>query len=170
MNTIKNGSSLGPWWRGQKGEYWVLAQGLLCLGFMLLPVSSLPALADLPAPWHYGRWLVASSLGLLALVLMLGGSQALGKNLTPLPHPKTESELVTTGIYAWVRHPLYSSLIFLALAYGIGRSSWIHLLGALVLFVFFDQKAHREEQWLQAKFPSYADYQTQVKKLIPGLY
>jgi protein-S-isoprenylcysteine O-methyltransferase Ste14 len=36
----------------------------------------------------------------------LAGARDLGRNLTPLPEPKPGGELVTTGVYARVRHPL----------------------------------------------------------------
>ncbi|MEN9206884.1 MAG: isoprenylcysteine carboxylmethyltransferase family protein, partial [Gloeomargarita sp. GMQP_bins_14] len=94
----------------------------------------------------------------------------LGENLTPLPHPKDTGQLVTTGVYGWVRHPIYSSVIFLALAYACWRGSWTHFLGTAGLLLFFDRKAAQEERWLQEKFPTYQTYRQRVKKLIPGVY
>jgi hypothetical protein len=37
MNQLKDWGFSTQWWRGEKGEYWVIAQGLLFLGFILLP-------------------------------------------------------------------------------------------------------------------------------------
>ena len=47
---------------------------------------------------------------------------------------------------------------------------WLTLLWALVLLVFFDIKSRREEAWLLARFPAYADYQRRVRKLLPFIY
>ncbi|MGB3205820.1 MAG: isoprenylcysteine carboxylmethyltransferase family protein, partial [Crinalium sp.] len=94
----------------------------------------------------------------------------LGGQLTPLPYPKQEGELVKSGIYSLVRHPIYSGVILAAISWAIFQMSFSHLLAAGVLFVFFDIKANREEAWLSQKYPDYPEYREKVKKLIPGLY
>ena len=43
-------------------------------------------------------------------------------------------------------------------------------IGAIVLLLFFDIKARKEEAWLSHKFPEYDAYRSNVKKLIPWLY
>ena len=43
-------------------------------------------------------------------------------------------------------------------------------LWAALLLVFFDIKSRREEAWLVARFPAYADYRRRVRKLIPFIY
>ena len=48
--------------------------------------------------------------------------------------------------------------------------SWVHLVGSIGLFVFFDAKSKTEEVWLTEKFSDYADYANAVKKLIPWIY
>jgi len=47
---------------------------------------------------------------------------------------------------------------------------WMTLVYAVVLMVFFDLKARREERWLREEVPGYADYQKRVHRLIPFLY
>ncbi|MCS7032203.1 MAG: isoprenylcysteine carboxylmethyltransferase family protein, partial [Gloeomargarita sp. SKYG116] len=145
-------------------EYWVIGQAVVSVGFLLLPVGRIE---PFPQPL---RWGGAAVLGSIAAILGSAGIWQLGENLTPLPQPKEGGQLVTTGVYRWVRHPIYSSVIFLALAYAVWRASWTHLLGTGMLFLFFDRKAAQEEAWLTAKFPEYETYRQQVKKLIPGLY
>ncbi|MCS6960563.1 MAG: methyltransferase [Pseudanabaenaceae cyanobacterium SKYGB_i_bin29] len=49
--------------------------------------------------------------------------------------------MITTGLYSFVRHPIYSGVIFLALAYALWLANISHLVGVLVLFIFFDHKA-----------------------------
>jgi protein-S-isoprenylcysteine O-methyltransferase Ste14 len=94
----------------------------------------------------------------------------LGRSLTPLPYPREDGQLVQSGVYSIVRHPLYSGLIFAALSWAVFQFSLSHLVGAVILFIFFDAKARREEAWLSEKYQEYPNYQERVKKLIPGLY
>ena len=74
------------------------------------------------------------------------------------------------GVYGLVRHPIYTAVILLALGYALAFNSVLAVLGALVLFIFFDSKARREELWLMEKYPDYGNYRKQVKKLLPGIY
>ena len=170
MNQLKEWGFSTQWWRGEKGEYWVIAQVVLFIGFTLLPVYPAIALDNLSPIWKYADWGITGTFGLIALLLLLLGSRELGKNLTPLPHPKEDGELVTGGVYALVRHPIYSGVIFLAIAYSFWQLSLSHAIGAIVLLLFFDIKARKEESWLSNKFSDYDQYRSQVKKLIPWIY
>jgi protein-S-isoprenylcysteine O-methyltransferase Ste14 len=158
------------WRSGERGEYWVLLQGVLVVGFVLLPIYR-------PVGWRINSlgllhlcWGLSAVLGLVAFWFILKGLIDLGGNLTPLPYPKDEGKLVRLGVYGIVRHPLYSGLIFAALSWAVFQLSLSHLVAVAVLFVFLDAKARKEEVWLTQKYPEYSDYQQQVKKLIPGLY
>lgn len=155
-------------WKGERGEYWVLLQALLLLGYVLLPIYR-PDWLTIQPPLLYGIWTLAGLLFLLAVIFIGKGLIDLGRNLTPLPYPKQEGELVQTGIYAIVRHPLYSGVILAAKAYAIGQLSLSHFV-AMLLFVFFNFKANQEETWLSEKYSGYFDYRQRVKKLIPWVY
>lgn len=156
-------------WRGGKGEYWVLGQVLLVLVFFELPAYQ-PAEWVPAAPQVYLIWAIAATLGLLAVGLLLRGLIDLGQSLTPLPYPREEGQLVQTGAYQWVRHPVYSGLILGALSWATYQVSLSHLLGAIFLCVFLNAKASTEERWLSQKYPGYEDYRQRVKKLIPGVF
>lgn len=164
------GFSLEGWRTGNKGEYWFIAQALLITVFPFLPVYRPTWLEINSANLLYFTWGIAAVLGLSALVFLGKGLLDLGKQLTPLPYPKENGELVQTGIYSLVRHPLYSGLIFLTLSWAIFQMSLTHLFAVLILFIVLNAKASKEEGWLSEKFPEYAEYQQRVKKLIPLLY
>lgn len=170
MKLLSNWGFSSESWKGSRGEYWVLLQAMLMVGYLLLPVYR-PAVLEplLQPPLIYAVWAVAGLLFLLAALLVVRGLIDLGDSLTPLPYPRDEAELVQTGVYGLVRHPLYSGIIIAAKAYAIGQLSLSHLIATPVLFVFFNLKASREEIWLQAKHPAYTDYQQRVKKLIPWI-
>lgn len=158
------------WRSGERGEYLVLLQGALLIGFVLLPVYRPASWAIDSALFLALRWGITALLGLGASVLIIKGLLDLGRNLTPLPYPKEKGELVQSGVYDIVRHPLYSGLIFAALSWSAFQLSLSHLIAAAILFAFFDTKARKEEAWLTEKYPEYLDYQQRVKKLIPGVY
>ncbi|OKH21508.1 methyltransferase family protein [Chroogloeocystis siderophila] len=157
------------WRNNQRGEYWVLAQVFLILSFLGLPVYQ-PAIINKSSNLIYFVWAVAFGLGLVATIFLLKGLRDLGSNLTPLPYPKNEGQLVQTGVYHIVRHPLYSGVILAALSWTVFALSLSHLVGSVILFAFFDAKARKEEAWLTQKYPDYPDYCQRVKKLIPGIY
>jgi protein-S-isoprenylcysteine O-methyltransferase Ste14 len=158
------------WWRGDRGEYWVVAQGVLLLVFALIPPNT-PSFIDFCLSiLVYASWILTVVFSILAIVFLGRSLFELGQNLTPLPHPREEGQLVKTGIYGLVRHPMYSGVIYLALAYASWQMSWVHLVGSIVLFVFFDAKSRKEEVWLTDKFSDYSNYSISVKKLIPWIY
>jgi len=69
-----------------------------------------------------------------------------------------------------VRHPLYSGILFMAFGWSLYANSFVGLAFDVLLLVFFDRKAAREEAWLAEKFPDYAAYRRRVKKLVPWIY
>lgn len=159
----------GPWWRGERGEWLVAFQFVLFALIAFAPAR----LSGWPA-WPQPLATIATWLGLGLMVagaaLALGGVFRLGPNLTALPYPKDCSELVQTGAYGIVRHPIYSGLILGSFGIGLWRHGGLTLLYALALFVFFDFKSRLEERWLAEKFAEYPAYRERVKKLVPGLY
>lgn len=170
MNTkSRHKTSPLPWWKGARGEWYVVAQGAFFLLVVVGPRtwSGIPAWA---APFtRIGVW-SGSVLLVFGGLLALAGATKLGANLTPLPYPKDEAVLIETGPYRLVRHPIYGGVILMAFGWGLGVNSWLTLGYALLLFIFLDIKSRREEQWLREKFPGYAGYQKRVRKLIPYLY
>ncbi|WP_205370645.1 isoprenylcysteine carboxylmethyltransferase family protein [Thermoleptolyngbya sp. PKUAC-SCTB121] len=163
------GFSREDWWQGKKGEYWVILQAVLLLGLLILPTVPVPGLVIEP-PLRYGLWAIAALCALTAAIFLGKGLLDLGQSLTPLPYPREDGQLVQTGVYRIVRHPIYSGVIFAVLAIALYRLSGTHLLAALVFFIFFNAKAAKEEAWLQEKYPDYVEYKTRVKRLIPWLY
>ena len=107
---------------------------------------------------------------ILGIIIALIAAINLGKNLTPLPRPKDNAELVQAGLYRWVRHPIYFGVIVLSLGWGLIQQSTLVWLYVVIIAIFFDIKSRKEERWLVERFPAYADYQGRVRKLIPWIY
>ncbi|AOR70881.1 isoprenylcysteine carboxyl methyltransferase [Burkholderia stabilis] len=95
----------------------------------------------------------------------------LGTNWSVSVTLKENHELVRTGPYALVRHPIYTGcLIALAGAALIG-GEWRGVIGVLLVFASLAYKVRVEESWLTGYFgPAYAQYRREVAALIPGFY
>lgn len=158
-----------PWWKGSRGEWYVVAQGFVFLLVAFGP-PSLPGMPAWPAPWSGLAAILGALLILAGGLLALAALLHLGSNLTPLPYPKDDAVLVESGAYGLVRHPIYSGLIFASLGWGLWVHGGLTISYALLLFILFDLKSRKEESWLRAKFPDYAAYQQRVRKLIPFIY
>jgi protein-S-isoprenylcysteine O-methyltransferase Ste14 len=150
-----------------KGAWYVVIQAILIglilfgpQGYALVSVESLKTTLQSSG----------IAIGLLACLIMVIAAINLGKNLTPLPCPKDDAELVQTGLYRFVRHPIYFGVLLVALAWLFIFPGIYVLAYAIGLFFLFDLKARREEIWLVERFPAYRAYQAKVKKLIPAIY
>lgn len=111
-----------------------------------------------------GLVLVALGVG---IVLVAGAG--LGRTLTPSPIPKADGQLVTTGVYSLVRHPIYSGLLVLGVGLVVIGASWLHLLAWVALLSVFMTKSRFEERMLADQYPDYEAYAARVGRLVPGI-
>ena len=114
-----------------------------------------------------GALLIALGAALAAAGLV--GLRA-GDALTAAPHPRDAARLVDAGAYRMVRHPIYGGLVLGAVGWALLRESLAALLGAAVLFIFFDLKRRREEEWLAERFAGYEAYRVRTRRLIPLIW
>jgi protein-S-isoprenylcysteine O-methyltransferase Ste14 len=114
---------------------------------------------------------VGLALMLVGGVLVVLGGVQLGSSLTPFPAPRAGGELSAAGVYAHARHPMYGGGILIALGWAILFGSVVGLVLTVVLAVFFELKARREEAWLVDHYPEYDEYRRQTRrKLLPWIY
>jgi protein-S-isoprenylcysteine O-methyltransferase Ste14 len=152
-----------------RGEWYVIIQ-LILLALIVFGPRNLPNSNGWPTPWDTVGVILGLIFGLLGGLLGLAGVMSLGSNLTAVPHPKDDASHVQSGAYKFVRHPIYSGIILAAIGFAFVTNGTLTFLYILILFLFFDIKSRREEEWLTEKFPTYPAYQKQVRKLIPFIY
>ena len=106
-------------------------------------------------------------LGILIIVIssifILVAIKDLGRNLSPLPRPITNSNLVTSGIYRFTRHPMYYSLISISFGVFLTKLSIYYLCLTISLALLIKIKINLEEKYLKYKFKNYFDYKNVVK-------
>jgi protein-S-isoprenylcysteine O-methyltransferase Ste14 len=115
-------------------------------------------------PWRTG-------LGLLLFVLGLGcaiwARLHIGRNWGTPMSQKDEPELVTSGPYRVVRHPIYTGI----LVAGVGTAvalSWLWLIAMVLVGIYFVYSATVEERYLTEQFPdTYPEYKRSTKMLVP---
>lgn len=151
--------SLGP-----RGEGWVLIQGVLLVVVAAAGWSLGP---DWSGPLRLAGIVVGIVLITGGIVLAFRGVIDLGGALTPLPRPRDGAELIVTGAYAFVRHPIYGGLILAAFGWAIVQASIVAVALAVALAAFLRVKSAREEAWLEQRFPAYAAYRARTRRLIP---
>jgi protein-S-isoprenylcysteine O-methyltransferase Ste14 len=149
-----------------RGGWWVLAQVPVMLGALVAPLL-----------WGAGSFdganaiqLTGAALTALGTLLAIAGLASLGGALTPFPRPLARARLRQSGVYAWVRHPVYGGVILASLGWSMAWLSLPGILFCVVVVLFFDRKSAFEERLLRARFPEYAGYARRVRKLLPWIY
>ena len=118
---------------------------------------------------NHDLWLGAAGLGLFAcgLALAVWARRYLGQNWGMPMSEKLDPELVTTGPYGRVRHPIYSGII-LAMVGTAVAIGWYWLIAVAVLGSYFVYSAVMEERYMTDCFPdTYPAYKRSTKMLIP---
>ena len=108
---------------------------------------------------------------LVSIVINLLARQELARNWSPLAGTSVEQSLIKSGIYAHIRHPIYTSGILISLGLALVTSS----LGGLALFILaviaFVVRINAEEKALLAKFGvEYQEYAQKTGALLPKLH
>src|ERR1700722_17715221 len=152
-----------------------VASRLLRVLIFLIAIALL-SIQRIPLPWIYVQlWpnsLLTSWLGaaitIAGLLFAVWARAYLGSNWSRSVTIKQGHELITTGPYAVVRHPIYTGILtgFLGMAIAISQVRGFIVL--VLIFVAFLIKLRMEEQWMRSQFgETYATYARQTAALVP---
>lgn len=144
--------------------YYVAIQFLLIALILLSPRMEQPY-GDLSGPISVvGLGLIAIGSGTLLVSFL-----RLGRSLTASPIPREGGELVTTGMYSRVRHPIYFGLLTMSFGVMLDAGFWPQIIVFALLYVLLSIKADFEEGLLMKKYPGYKQYAAKTPRFFPRL-
>lgn len=142
----------------------------LVIAVLLLAVPTLPGgfLSGKIVPATRLVFFVGVALVVAGLVLSICARAILGRNWSGTVTVKHDHELVRSGPYRYVRHPIYSGLMVAIVGSAIARDEWRGVLAIAIAFAALWRKLRLEERWLGDTFgEEYAAYRAEVSALIP---
>jgi protein-S-isoprenylcysteine O-methyltransferase Ste14 len=107
-----------------------------------------------------------------ALILFHLTHKQLGRNWSVTLNTRKSHKLIDTGLYAYIRHPMYSAFWLLALAQALLLPNWVAgLAGPIGWGTLFFLRVGREEELMIDTFgEEYRRYMARTKRVVPGLY
>jgi protein-S-isoprenylcysteine O-methyltransferase Ste14 len=143
-------------------------------GLFILPVIYVaigePRVADYP--FHpLLAWLGTATFA-VALIGFYRTHRDLGRFWSVTLTIRQTHELVTTGVYRHVRHPMYAAFFLWAIAQALLLPNWIAGPAGLVGFgTLFGLRVRREERMMEAAFgDAYRAYAARTWRVIPGVF
>jgi protein-S-isoprenylcysteine O-methyltransferase Ste14 len=136
------------------------AAALHGLGARFLPSSA--------APLAFG---IGAALTAMGLSFAVWARRRLGRNWSATVTLKLEHELVTSGPYALVRHPIYTGLLLAFAGSALAQGEWRGVVATALAFVALWRKLRLEERWMAERFgAAYVAYRRRVKALVPLVF
>ena len=116
-----------------------------------------------PATYWTGVVIVAAGL-----LFAIWARNVLGRNWSGTVTLKQDHELIRSGPYRYVRHPIYTGLLLAFAGSAIARGEWRGLVALAIAFVALWRKLKLEEKWMIETFgEAYLRYRAEVRALIP---
>jgi protein-S-isoprenylcysteine O-methyltransferase Ste14 len=143
---------------------------LVILGFWLLfgsfPLGSLPQHhvgPNVPSVWTAGLVLTAIGVG-----LSIWARLSLGSNWSGMVTLKKDHELVRSGLYRWIRHPIYTGILLGMVGSAMIEGQLRGWMGVAVVLAALYFKARREERFLREEFgPGFDEHSRQTGMFLP---
>ncbi|NUR45418.1 MAG: isoprenylcysteine carboxylmethyltransferase family protein [Sphingomonas sp.] len=106
-----------------------------------------------------------------AIALFVTSSRALGRNWSLVARTRTDHELIRSGPYARVRHPIYLAMLLFLIALAIGLGHWGQLLIAVPLFLIGTRiRTNAEDHLLEQSFgDAFRQYRDTTPALLPKI-
>ena len=146
--------------------------GPLFVAFLLLSLPRVPnpLLEQRFLPRSAGWFWLGAAMTAAGLLFTVWARVHLGRNWSGTVTIKEQHELITSGPYSLVRHPIYTGLLLAFTGSAVAFGEWRGLVAMLIAVPALWWKLSLEESWLQQEFGEvYAAYRRRVAALIPGL-
>jgi protein-S-isoprenylcysteine O-methyltransferase Ste14 len=140
----------------------------ICAGVILVARYHWPQPLNLPlTPYTPVSPAIGAALCVAGLILTIWSRWTLAGNWSSEVTFKQGHQLVNTGPYRFVRHPIYSGIILMLLASVVQYGRLHCWLGWVIFCMGFWIKLRQEETIMQRHFPEYSSYRAKVKALVP---
>lgn len=149
----------------------VLVLAAIAGGIWILPLLS--TVTDWFHAFDYmlSSWISWLGCGvfMMSIVLRSAAQSALGSSWSPTLETASQQQLVTAGVYRWIRHPLYTSLILWAAAQPLLLQNFVAgFSGAVAVAAIWFVRVPAEERMMCARFgDAYIQYMKRTGKVIP---
>jgi protein-S-isoprenylcysteine O-methyltransferase Ste14 len=122
-------------------------------------------------PRSYATYWSGTALVALGLAFSVWARILLGRNWSGTVTVKQEHELIRSGPYAHLRHPIYTGLLLALIGSAIVRGEWRGVLAVLIAFAALWRKLGLEERWMTETFgDDYRRYRERTAALIPFIF
>ncbi|MGB7556055.1 MAG: isoprenylcysteine carboxylmethyltransferase family protein [Candidatus Korobacteraceae bacterium] len=148
--------------------------------YMIATVAAFSAMfsGDVPLGWMHIRiiprapwieWLgIAITVGGMAFAIW--ARAYLGSNWSSDVTVKVDHQLIRSGPYRWVRHPIYSGIILAMIGTALNRRQLRGFVAVVLLWIGFTIKSRIEERFMAATFgPEYEQYKSSTGAMVPRL-
>jgi protein-S-isoprenylcysteine O-methyltransferase Ste14 len=145
----------------------------LVLGIALIAVPDFPAgwLSRHMLPPAWTTYWSGVAMLVAGLCFTVWARVHLGANWSGTVTLKEDHELVRTGPYGWVRHPIYTGLLLAILGSAVARNEWRALAGFVLAAASLIRKLRIEERWMRETFGErYEAYARDVRALVPLIF
>jgi len=156
-----------------KRERWIfivirVIRSTILVVFLVLYVVNLPWLRLFRVPFpDWLRW-SGAVLGVLSLGLYAWSRRTLGKEWSSCLRMREAHHLVTTGPYAWIRHPIYLAMMVFMTAITLIAANWFLIAFLVISIVDLALRIPNEEQMMIEMFgDEYQAYIQRTGKLLP---
>ncbi len=142
----------------------------LCIAVVLLWADRLPVgvLGERVFPWVPWQFWVAAFVTAAGLLFTIWARAYIGRNWSGVVTIKEGHELIDTGPYALVRHPIYTGLLVAFIGSALARGEWRSVLAVAIAWAALWRKLRIEERWMTERFGErYVAYCRRVPALIP---
>lgn len=166
--TRRGGADAGP----QRRSRWsIIGIAVQCVAFFLTAFGINGAMLDPLSSLALGEAAVIALLMAASVALFAWASRTMGRNWSVVARTRSDHELVTTGPFAYVRHPIYTAMALLLLALAAGLGTEARLIVTLPLYALGTWlRIVEEEKLLRAAFGDrYDAYAGRVKRFVPRL-
>jgi protein-S-isoprenylcysteine O-methyltransferase Ste14 len=114
---------------------------------------------------------LALALVALGLGFSIWARWHLGRNWSAAITAKEGHELIRSGPYAWVRHPIYTGMLTAGLGTAVALGGLNAFMGWAIVTAGYIRKFHIEERWMREVFgEQYTKYVAEVDALVPFVY